>query len=96
MRHRNQDIHHLYKRWSTDHSQEHKDQLYFLFLLTQEQLSKTLFPLSNYTKTEVKKLAEKYDLPPKSAKESQDICFIKPPLTTKKYLNSIDNRNFIC
>ena len=70
-------------------SDEHKDQLYFLFLLTQEQLSKTLFPLNNYTKTEVKKLAEKYDLPPKSAKESQDICFIKPPLTTKKYLNSV-------
>ena len=70
-------------------SDEHKDQLYFLFLLTQEQLSKTLFPLSKYKKEDVKKLAEQYDLPPKSAKESQDICFIKPPLTTKKYLNSI-------
>ena len=70
-------------------SDEHKDQLYFLFLLTQEHLSKTLFPLSKYKKSEVKELAEKYDLPPKSAKESQDICFIKPPLTTKKYLNNI-------
>lgn len=67
-------------------SDEHKDQLYFLFLLTQENLSKTLFPLSKYKKEEVRKLAEKYDLPPKSAKESQDICFIKPPMTTKKYL----------
>ena len=66
---------------------EHKDQLYFLFSLTQENLAKTLFPLSKYTKTEVRVLAEKYDLPPKSAKESQDICFIKPPLTTKKFLN---------
>jgi len=37
----------------------------------------------------IKALAEKYNLPPKSAKESQDICFIKPPMTTKKYLNSI-------
>ena len=31
-------------------SDEHKDQLYFLFLLSQEQLAKTLFPLSNYKK----------------------------------------------
>lgn len=70
-------------------SDEHKDQLYFLFLLTQKHLSKTLFPLSNYKKDEVKKIAEKYDLPPKSAKESQDICFIKAPMTTKKYLNNL-------
>lgn len=70
-------------------SDEHKDQLYFLFTLTQEQLSKTLFPLSSYKKNEVKELAEKYDLPPKSAKESQDICFIKAPMTTKKYLNNL-------
>ena len=67
---------------------EFKDQLYFLFLLTQKHLEKTLFPLSEYTKSEVRKLAEKYDLPPKDAKESQDICFIKAPMTTKKYLNS--------
>lgn len=66
---------------------EFKDQLYFLFLLTQKHLEKTLFPLSEYTKSEVRKLAEKYDLPPKDAKESQDICFIKAPMTTKKYLN---------
>ena len=70
-------------------SDEHKDQLYFLFLLEQEKLAKTLFPLSGYKKDEVRKIAEKYDLPPKSAKESQDICFIKPPITTKKYLNNI-------
>lgn len=70
-------------------SDTYKDQLYFLFMLSQEHLSKTLFPLSSYSKDEVKKLAEKYDLPPKSAKESQDICFIKPPMTTKKYLNNI-------
>lgn len=77
---------------------EKKDQLYFLFMLSQDQLSKTLFPLSKYTKSEVKKFAEEWDLPPKSAKESQDICFIKPPLTTKKYLNNIfqpKNGNFV-
>ncbi len=79
-------------------SDEHKDQLYFLFLLSQECLSKTLFPLSGYRKDEVRKMAEKYDLPPKSAKESQDICFIKAPMTTKKYLNSmLENKigNFV-
>lgn len=68
---------------------ENKDQLYFLFLLNQEKLAKTLFPLAKFRKSEVKELAQKYDLPPKSAKESQDICFIKAPMTTKKYLNSV-------
>ena len=72
-------------------SDEYKDQLYFLFLLTQEHLAKTLFPLSKYKKSEVRELAQKYDLPPKSSKESQDICFIKPPMTTKKYLSNVLN-----
>ena len=70
-------------------SDEVKDQLYFLFLLNQEKLSKTLFPLSSYKKEEVREIAKKYNLPPKSSKESQDICFIRPPMTTKKYLNNI-------
>ena len=65
---------------------EHKDQLYFLYRLGQQELAKTLFPLSAYTKEEVRKMAYEYDLPPKSSKESQDICFIQKPLTTKKYL----------
>lgn len=65
---------------------EHKDQLYFLYRLGQNQLAKTIFPLSEYKKSEVRELAEKYDLPPKSSKESQDICFIQKPLTAKKYL----------
>ncbi len=69
-------------------SDEHKDQLYFLFLLSQKKLSKTLFPLHSYKKSEVKELAIKYNLPPKSSKESQDICFIKPPMTIKKFLAS--------
>ena len=70
-------------------SDEHKDQLYFLFMLDKNKLDRTLFPLSKYKKEEVRALAEKYDLPPKSSKESQDICFIKAPMTTKKYLNNI-------
>src|SRR6516164_5866771 len=45
-----------------------KDQTYFLFGLTQEQLCRTLFPLGNLTKTKVRELAEKPD--------SQEICFV--------------------
>ncbi len=66
-----------------------KDQLYFLYRLSQKQLSKTVFPLSDYEKEQIKNIALKYDLPAKDSKESQDICFIEKPLTTKKYL--IDN-----
>ncbi len=65
---------------------EHKDQLYFLYRLGQKQLSKTIFPLYDYEKSQVRQLAYEYDLPPKSSKESQDICFIQKPNTTKKYL----------
>lgn len=65
---------------------EHKDQLYFLCRLNQNQLSKTIFPLSKYTKSEIRTIAQKYNLPTKSSKESQDICFIQKPMTTKKYL----------
>lgn len=63
-----------------------KDQLYFLFLLNQKQLSKTLFPLFNYDKSEIRQIALDNNLPTKSSKESQDICFIQKPNTTKKYL----------
>ncbi|MCM8804144.1 MAG: tRNA 2-thiouridine(34) synthase MnmA [Candidatus Omnitrophica bacterium] len=49
-----------------------KDQSYFLFLLTQEQLSKIIFPLGNYTKEMVRKIAKDYGLPLLDKKESQD------------------------
>lgn len=65
---------------------EHKDQLYFLYRLGQKQLSKTIFPLYHYNKPEVKQMAVDFNLPPKDSKESQDICFIQKPMTTKKYL----------
>lgn len=53
-----------------------KDQSYFLFSMTQEQLSKTLFPLGSYHKTFVRALAEKGGLVTAKKPESQDICFI--------------------
>lgn len=65
---------------------EHKDQLYFLYRLGQKQLSKTIFPLYHYEKAQIKQMAIDYDLPPKDSKESQDICFIQKPVTTKSFL----------
>lgn len=53
-----------------------KDQSYFLWTLTQKQLSKTLFPVGGMTKPEVRKLAEKYGLPVADKKDSQGLCFI--------------------
>lgn len=49
-----------------------KDQSYFLALLTQEQLSRALFPLGGYTKSEVRKMAEELRLPVAVKAESQD------------------------
>lgn len=63
-----------------------KDQIYMLFELTQKQLSQTIFPLSELKKEQVRQIASKYNLPCKASKDSQDICFIKPPDSTKKYL----------
>ncbi|EKE07161.1 MAG: hypothetical protein ACD_18C00175G0024 [uncultured bacterium] len=55
---------------------ENKDQTYFLHQLNQEQLSKTLFPLGDYTKPEVRELAKKFDLPTATKEESMGICFV--------------------
>ncbi len=65
---------------------KNKDQLYYLFELNQDQLSKTIFPLSGMVKDDIRRIASENDLPSKSSKESQDICFIPKPLTTKKFL----------
>lgn len=53
-----------------------KDQTYFLHQLTQKQLNKVLFPIGDYTKEEVRKLAKKFDLPTASKEESMGICFV--------------------
>lgn len=55
---------------------EIKDQTYFLALLSQEQLSRALFPIGGYLKSEVRGLAERFDLPNKARKDSQGICFL--------------------
>lgn len=53
-----------------------KDQTYFLFGLTQAQLSRTLFPLGGFTKPEVRELARQMNLPVASKNDSQEICFV--------------------
>ncbi len=53
-----------------------KDQSYVLCMLTQEQLARSLFPLGKLTKTQVRALAEEYELPIADKTESQDACFI--------------------
>src|SRR5213075_952299 len=65
------------ERWllkrPTDRS---KDQTYFLFGLTQEQLSRTLFPLGGMTKPDVRELARKHGLALAEKPDSQEICFV--------------------
>src|SRR6202158_637944 len=64
-------------RWLLKRPADHsKDQTYFLFGLTQEQLSRTLFPLGNMTKPEVRELARKHGLALAEKPDSQEICFV--------------------
>ena len=53
-----------------------KDQTYFLFGLTQEQLARTLFPLGHMTKPEVREVARKHGLMLAEKPDSQEICFV--------------------
>ena len=64
-----------------------KDQTYFLFGLTQEQLSRTLFPLGGLTKPEVRELARTYNLVIAEKPDSQEICFV-PGGDYKKFLDA--------
>lgn len=55
---------------------ESKDQSYMLYRLTQEQLSCSRFPLGEYTKDEIRQIAEEKGLVNARKKDSQDICFV--------------------
>lgn len=74
---RSQDAHgmeHLCLQTAVD---EKKDQTYFLWMLTEEQLARTLFPLGAYTKDEVRQMARERGYEKLAVKkESQDICFV--------------------
>ena len=65
-----------------------KDQSYMLFALTQKQLSRTVFPLGDKTKQEIRQIARENNIAAAESKESQDVCFICPPETTQSYLIS--------
>lgn len=66
--------------------QDHtKDQSYFLWTLTNEDLSHTLFPIGNLEKSQVRKLAQKFGLPTSEKKDSQGVCFLGP-LDMKDFL----------
>lgn len=64
-----------------------KDQTYFLFGLTQDQLAHTLFPLGGMTKPEVRSLAADYGLTLAQKPDSQEICFI-PGGDYKKFIDA--------
>lgn len=55
---------------------ENKDQSYVLYSLTQEQLNHTLFPLGDYSKSEIREIAQREGFINAHKKESQDICFV--------------------
>ncbi|MFA5010247.1 MAG: tRNA 2-thiouridine(34) synthase MnmA [Patescibacteria group bacterium] len=65
-----------------------KDQTYFLYNLTQDQLAKTLFPVGQYPKSQVRALARKFKLPTATKKDSQGICFIGP-VDVKEFLKTV-------
>lgn len=70
-----------------------KDQTYFLCQLTQEQLSKALFPIGHLVKPEVRRIAKEADLPSAEKKDSQGICFVGKvdlPTFLKQKLTSVE------
>ena len=66
---------------------KNKDQSYFLWILKKNIVEKCLFPIGEYAKPEVRKLAKKFGLPNFAKKDSQGICFIGP-LDMKDFLQT--------
>jgi tRNA-uridine 2-sulfurtransferase len=67
-----------------------KDQTYFLFGLTQEQLSRTLFPLGHMNKPQVRELAREHHLALAEKPDSQEICFV-PGGDYKRFIDAYLN-----
>ena len=68
-------------------SYREKDQSYFLFGLSQDQLARVVFPLGGMTKPEVREIARELGLPNAESKESQDACFMPPDRTAAEFLH---------
>ncbi len=63
---------------------KNKDQSYFLWKLNQGQLSRVLFPVGNYTRAEVEKMAKIFKMPFSNVKKSMEVCFV--PKTVEEFL----------
>ena len=81
---------------------KNKDQSYFLWRLNQKQLRRILFPIGDYKRKEVEKLARNFKLPVLGIKKSVEICFVQKTINDflKKYLKKkpgkiIDSRGKI-
>lgn len=74
-------------------SDPNKDQSYFLCQLSQEQLSKAMFPIGDIDKPEVRRIAHEADLPSADKKDSQGICFVGKvdlPVFLQQKLKSVE------
>ena len=70
-----------------------KDQTYALYNLTQEQLSRTLMPVGEYTKEEIRRIAQEAGLPVAHKKDSQEICFV-PDNTMQALLRKVQGKSW--
>jgi len=70
-----------------------KDQSYVLYALTQEQLSKTLFPLGEFKKEKIREIASELGFVNARKKDSQDICFVKDG-NYKKFIEDFSSCHF--
>jgi tRNA-specific 2-thiouridylase len=67
-----------------------KDQSYFLARLTQEMLSRTLFPVGGFTKSRIREMARRLDLPVAEKSESQEACFIPPGKSVAQFIREMN------
>lgn len=72
---------------------ETKDQSYFLYMLTQEKLRRILFPLGDFTKAEIREIAQENGFVNAHKKDSQDICFI-PDGDYGAFIENYANKTF--
>lgn len=81
------------KRFLLKKSKSSKDQSYVLYNLTQEQLSRTLFPLGDLDKGEIREIALKHGLHIASKPDSQEICFV-PDNNYSEFIKNFTKKEF--
>ncbi len=69
-----------------------KDQSYFLWTINQDILKHTLFPIGEYVKSDIRKIAKKFGLPTAEKKDSQGLCFIGK-IDMKEFLQNFIPKN---